>query len=180
MGEIADGFVDRMCGFGSPPHWVREGRRRRREEEEAREVSTVHIDEDPGLRVTAAKRYAVTGGRDYNDLAHVFSALDRVLAKVGPFVLVTGVCGVDKTTDLSENVDLLAALWALRQGIIVHPFPADWKGQGKSAGFQRNRRMALSSLSGLVAFPGGRGTADMVRQCEEQGVTVWRPTRKEE
>lgn len=45
-----------------------------------------------------------------------------------------------------------------------------------SAGLARNQRMLEQcSPSAVIAFPGGRGTADMVRRAEAAGLPVWRP-----
>jgi hypothetical protein len=46
---------------------------------------------------------------------------------------------------------------------IVREFPANWKEQGKQAGPIRNRGMYQKfDPDGVVAFPGNRGTSDMV------------------
>jgi len=54
----------------------------------------------------------------------------------------------------------------------VTTFDADWK-LGKKAGPLRNQRMIDEGRPDLVvAFPGGKGTADMVRRAEAAGVKV--------
>lgn len=58
----------------------------------------------------------------------------------------------------------------------VRAFPADWHRDGKAAGPIRNRRMLLEGMPDLVvAFPGGRGTADMVRRARAAGIEVVEP-----
>lgn len=112
-------------------------------------------------------RIAVCGGRDYADREVVARALSRVLAR-GPFVLVHGA---------ARGADALAETWGMAhevRGVVLEPHPAWWDMHGKRAGPIRNEEMATSGLTGLVAFPGGRGTADMVRRCEAAGVPVWR------
>jgi hypothetical protein len=42
---------------------------------------------------------------------------------------------------------------------------ADWT-RGRRAGPERNRRMALAS-DGLIPFPGGAGTRNMIRTAKE-------------
>lgn len=52
-------------------------------------------------------------------------------------------------------------------------FPANWKSHGKGAGPIRNQKMIDEGKPDLVlAFPGGRGTADMVRRAKAAGVRV--------
>lgn len=105
----------------------------------------------------------VCGGRDYQDREKVFSTLDRVHAKRPVTLLVHGA---------ARGADSLGAEWAMARGIETKPFPADWNTHGRRAGPVRNAEMVAHGLDGLVAFPGGTGTADMVRQCRAAGVAV--------
>lgn len=51
--------------------------------------------------------------------------------------------------------------------------PADWKTHGKRAGSIRNQKMIDDYHPQLVvAFPGGAGTADMVRRARAAGIEV--------
>jgi hypothetical protein len=60
------------------------------------------------------------------------------------------------------GADSLAKTWAAKRGVPCARFPALWNIEGKSAGPKRNRRMFSGfEPDGTVAFPGGRGTADM-------------------
>jgi hypothetical protein len=50
-------------------------------------------------------------------------------------------------------------------------YQADWKGLGRKAGPIRHQQMLDESQPALVvAFPGGRGTADMV--CRARGADI--------
>jgi hypothetical protein len=52
--------------------------------------------------------------------------------------------------------------------------PADWKAHGRAAGPIRNQRMIDEHRPELVvAAPGGRGTADMVRRARAAGIEVF-------
>jgi len=52
-------------------------------------------------------------------------------------------------------------------------FPPDWITEGRRAGPLRNQRMIDEGKPDLViAFPGGRGTADMVRRARKARVEV--------
>lgn len=99
----------------------------------------------------------VCGGRDYNDREYLERKLDEISRLFGPIHLV-----IDGA---ARGADTLAHNWAMARGIPAERFPADWNRYGKRAGSIRNREMAgrLSSNDLVVAFPGGRGTADMIK-----------------
>jgi hypothetical protein len=73
----------------------------------------------------------------------------------------------------ARGADRLAFIWAGRQLIQTETFLADWKTHGKAAGPIRNQRMIDEGKPDLVvAFPGGKGTADMVRRAKAAGIEV--------
>ena len=73
----------------------------------------------------------------------------------------------------ARGADALAGEWASFHGIQTVTVPANWKGDGLAAGPKRNQLMLdLLEPDQVVAFPGGVGTADMVRRAEEAGVFV--------
>ncbi|MAK86557.1 MAG: hypothetical protein CMK96_06365 [Pseudomonas sp.] len=74
----------------------------------------------------------------------------------------------------ARGVDTQAMIAAQTIPGVKHlPFAADWNSHGKAAGPIRNSRMLKEGKPDLVvAFPGGRGTADMVRQARLAGVEV--------
>lgn len=110
-------------------------------------------------------RVLVCGGRDFTDKAALYRALDAVHRKHGITDLIEGE---------APGADSLAREWALEAQVCLLPFPADWKTHGRAAGPIRNARMlAEGKPDAVVAFPGGRGTADMVRQAKEAGIPVW-------
>lgn len=52
-------------------------------------------------------------------------------------------------------------------------FPADWQAFGRAAGPIRNKRMLVEGCPDLVvAFSGGRGTANMIKQAHSVGIEV--------
>lgn len=108
----------------------------------------------------------VTGGRDYKDSTAVSETMTAALGALGPFRLIEGG---------ASGADLLAKLWARGEGLEVITVPADWAADGRSAGPRRNARMLRQFPPDLViAFPGGKGTADMVRRAEVAGLIIWR------
>ena len=67
----------------------------------------------------------------------------------------------------------MAGYWARKHRIDNLKFAADWATNGKAAGPIRNRKMLTEGRPDLVvAFPGGRGTADMIAQSKAAGVRV--------
>jgi len=56
---------------------------------------------------------------------------------------------------------------------VVVPYKADWHLHGKAAGPKRNQRMLDHGRpKRVIAFPGGKGTADMVDRARVAGVDV--------
>lgn len=107
----------------------------------------------------------VCGGRDYGDAERVRQVLDEVAPT---FVLQGGASGADR----------LARGWCEARGVDFAEVPALWEARGRAAGPRRNAvqaRLAQQLAPGawvLVAFPGGRGTASMVRVARRYGVRV--------
>ena len=73
----------------------------------------------------------------------------------------------------ANGADWLAKYWAASNGIASKEYKADGAGQGRSAGPRRNAIMLEESEPDIVvAFPGGKGTADMVKKAEAKNVKV--------
>jgi hypothetical protein len=80
----------------------------------------------------------------------------------------------------ARGADTLAKEWALVVGAEVLTMPADWGRHGRAAGPMRNEQMTkrLAELRDhgnevvVLAFHGGRGTADMVDRCLALGLSV--------
>jgi predicted Rossmann-fold nucleotide-binding protein len=109
-------------------------------------------------------RVIVCGSRSYNDFAFVSSKLTDQ-HELHPFSLVI--------TGGATGVDSLAVQWARAWNIRVLLFPAAWGTFGRMAGPIRNRKMLEEGKPDLViAFPGGRGTASMVKLAKSRGVRL--------
>jgi hypothetical protein len=109
-------------------------------------------------------RILVCGGRDYADACALNEALDAIHRENTITRLIHGA---------ARGADSLAAAWARSRGIPTLAFPADWRRDGKAAGFVRNARMLREGRPELVvAFPGGTGTAHMVNLARPAGIPV--------
>jgi hypothetical protein len=116
----------------------------------------------------------VCGGRDYADREAVHAALNAIL---GAHPHIVRVRPVSEYMTLIEGgaagADTLAREWAYEHGVPVITFRADWKTHGRAAGPIRNQKMLDEGQPQLVvAFPGGRGTADMVGRAQRAGIRV--------
>lgn len=111
-----------------------------------------------GIRVLAC------GGRDWRDRGFVIRQMSWIARTRGPIgLLIQGG---------APGADTFAKDWAENNGINTETFQADWR-EGPKAGPLRNQRMLeLGQPDLVVAFPGGRGTADMVRRSKAAGVEV--------
>lgn len=110
-------------------------------------------------------RVLVCGGRDYCESSTVWGALDDLRREHGALTIINGG---------ATGADQIAREWwkARHVGELI-TVPADWKRHGKAAGPMRNQRMLDQYKPEIVlAFPGGRGTADMVRRAKSAGVRV--------
>lgn len=83
--------------------------------------------------------------------------------KISPSVVIQGG---------ARGADALAAKWADHNGVPLVTYPPLWS-RGRKAGPERNAFMLMDSRPDLViAFPGGRGTADMVSRAKAAGIEV--------
>lgn len=117
----------------------------------------------------------VCGGRDYN-ADNAWTWLERNAAKaVAKAVGAESVWIKTVIHGCARGADEGAMRWGLAEQIEVLGFPANWKLHGRRAGPIRNRQMIeFGRPDVVIAFPGGRGTADMVRQAEAAGIPVIR------
>lgn len=107
-------------------------------------------------------RVLVCGGRDYRDFQRVKRYLNTLHSTIEIDTLIEGG---------ARGADTLARVWAAQASVPVETFPADWSQHGRRAGTIRNKRMLTEGRPDLVvAFPGGVGTADMVRQARAADV----------
>lgn len=107
-------------------------------------------------------RAIICGGRGFDDVGY----LRRCLAEINAIEPITCViCG------MATGADTLGRLWARQMAIPVDAFVPDWVAYGKAAGAIRNRQMLMEGRADIViAFPGNKGTANMLAQATKAGV----------
>lgn len=105
----------------------------------------------------------VCGGRDYQDWETVKDTLDAEYQRKPITLIVHGA---------ARGADKLAARWALRKGVHAAAVAALWAFYGYAAGPYRNRAMLKLKPDVVYAFPGGKGTANMVQQARDAGIPV--------
>lgn len=109
-------------------------------------------------------RVLVCGGRDYHDAERIFAVLKKYHEEAGIDFLIEGG---------ARGADSLAKRWADEHGIPGDTYYADWEAFGNLAGPKRNKAMLDEGNPDLViAFPGGSGTRNMIRQARKAGVEV--------
>lgn len=115
-------------------------------------------------------RVLVCGGRDYFD----YVTFDKELSDI-----YSEFCEGEDPDEVvviqggASGADMLAKGWSKSLNFKCEEYPADWKTHGKAAGPIRNQKMLDEGKPDLVvAFPGGSGTADMVRRAKKAGVEV--------
>jgi len=111
-------------------------------------------------------RVLVCGGRHFKDASLLIWHLDwlRRVSIDGIDVIIEGGAG---------GADSIARINANMRRIRLDTYHADWDQYGKSAGPIRNQRMIDEGMPDIVlAMPGGRGTADMVRRAKKAKIGV--------
>ncbi len=111
------------------------------------------------------KTWLICGGRDFADQAMFDGAMGDLIRLMGcPSMIVHGA---------ALGADEMGRRWAQKMAIHEHGYPAQWQLQGKSAGPKRNQDMIeREKIDLVVAFPGGRGTADMVARARAANIEV--------
>lgn len=105
----------------------------------------------------------VCGGRDYENWQHVHSELNALHKQLK----ITHVIHGD-----APGADKAGGRWAREHGVQEIVCPSNWDKHGTRGGPLRNQAMLQLVPDLVLAFPGGRGTADMTRQANEGFFTI--------
>lgn len=108
-------------------------------------------------------RVIVCGGRDFTDHALIRRTLRNIHAETPIKHIFHG---------NARGADTIAGNWGYEKNIPTHSVPAQWKKYGRRAGPIRNQNMLGQGIDLVIAFPGGKGTADMVKRAKRDGVRV--------
>lgn len=107
----------------------------------------------------------VCGGRNYDPLKAEAWLVEYYSDKEKPIEIIEGG---------ASGADMGGLYFGNHSGIPVKTFKAEWNKYGKSAGFRRNQRMLEEGMPEFViAFPGGKGTQNMINLAEKAGVEVY-------
>lgn len=108
-------------------------------------------------------RILVCGGRNYCDQDTIKKKLAELCERYPNSTLVHGGApGADSWSGYIGGI----------LGFAVECHTAQWAKFGKAAGPMRNQEMLDSGVDLVVAFPGGRGTADMLDRARLAGVAI--------
>ncbi|HLH98990.1 MAG TPA: SLOG family protein [Xanthobacteraceae bacterium] len=109
-------------------------------------------------------RVLVCGGRFYENSDLIHQELIRLHWQNSIDVIIHG--GV-------AGAGAAAEAWARRNRVDVVRYPPNWEGWGKKAESLRNNFMLADGRPDVViAFPGGRDTADLVQKAITAGIQV--------
>lgn len=111
-------------------------------------------------------RILICGGRRFDSEEHfqkVINVMQPMFAD--KFVIIEGG---------ANGADRMARLWAQRNGYPIITMAANWQFYQLAAGTLRNTWMLDFALPDVViALPGGKGTANMVKQALARGIKVY-------
>ena len=108
------------------------------------------------------RKILVCGGRFYQDRYGLYETLDVVCEGRPVFIIQGGATGAD----------MLARDWAIMKGYPCAEVLPNWEFYNNAAGPKRNSWMLELKPDLVVAFPGQKGTQNMVAQSHEAGIPV--------
>lgn len=128
-------------------------------------------------------RVIVCGGRNYGEVPNVTPSLspqeltkesERASREREKLIRVLRSYDIsDLAQGGASGADGYAEAWADLMGVPCKTYKAKWRLHGKGAGPIRNQQMLDEfKPDAVIAFPGGKGTADMVRRAKASGVRV--------
>lgn len=106
----------------------------------------------------------IAGSREFKNYSLLKSVLDTIIGDRTNIEIVSG---------CANGADKLGEKYAEEKGFKIEKFPADWDYYKKSAGFIRNKEMAIYSHC-LIAFwdKKSRGTLSMIKLAKEYKLKI--------
>ena len=109
-------------------------------------------------------KVVVAGSRNFGNYAYASMVLDKAFSNRKPDYIVCG---------MARGADMIGHQYALDHKIALYEFPADWKNEGKSAGYNRNVRMAAVADAVVVFWDGeSHGSKHMIDIAVNKGIPV--------
>ena len=130
---------------------------------DARDFIRARKDRETRAHLPAGTLVAIAGGKTVADAGVVIRSLDRARAKYADLVLVHGG---------GPGVERIAAQWAERNGVHQVVCKPDWQRHGRAAPFRRNDELLNLLPKGVIAFPGGGITGNLVDKARQRGIPV--------
>ena len=121
------------------------------------------------------KTVLICGGRDFNDWILFSRTLNKILIDEKKWVVNDEfqMPSVKIVNGGYTGADTLATEYAVVNWLPLEVYYPDWGAHGKAAGPIRNQQMLdEEDVDLVVAFPGDRGTADMVRRAKKANIEV--------
>ena len=108
-------------------------------------------------------RVIIAGSRTIHDRAKIVTAV-----QLSKFKITEVVCG------MAPGVDMLGYEWARKHQLPIARFPANWKKNGRRAGFLRNVEMVnYADAAILVWDQKSRGTKSTLDLAQRKGIPVY-------
>ena len=130
---------------------------------DARDFVRARKDRETQAHLPAGTLVAIAGGKTVADAGAVIRSLDKARAKYADLVLVHGG---------GPGVEKIAAQWAERNGVHQVVCKPDWQRHGRAAPFRRNDDLLDLLPKGVIAFPGGGITGNLVDKARQRGIPV--------
>ena len=117
------------------------------------------------VMLPAGAKIAFTGGRECNDTAAIWAALDKVHAKHPGMVLLHG--------GSPTGAERIAACWADNRKVAQVAFKPDWAKHAKAAPFKRNDAMLDVLPIGVIVFPGNGINDNLADKARKLGIPLF-------
>ncbi len=130
---------------------------------DARDYQRARKDRETMAHLPQGTLVAIAGGKEVADPAAVIARLDQARAKYSDIVIVHGG---------GPGVEKIAARWAEQNGVHQVVCKPDWDRHGRAAPFRRNEELLNLLPKGVIAFPGGGITENLVEKARSLGIPV--------
>ena len=115
----------------------------------------------------------VAGSRTITDYNTVAIAINEGLRKFFDGAILNW-HNIEIVSGMALGVDTVAIQYARNHNLRVIGMPANWKAEGKAAGYKRNERMALCSDALVAVWDGkSKGTQHMINLAFKHNLQVY-------